>query len=109
VDEDDIAAHVISGAYRFYDFATSQWLKLVTNLTLELSRQTPPNDLVNLLDNFMNIRENADFEDTDNDAVGPRYSGLFSETWPTMHKKLCKVLEFQRQRDQSDWSLDEGM
>lgn len=106
---EDIASHIISGSYRFRDFATSQWPKLVSNLTLELSHQNPPDDLVNLLENFMNIRENAEFEDVNNDAVHPRYHKLFSGKWPTMHKKLCQVLEFQRKRDLSDWSVDEGM
>ncbi|KAH0566067.1 hypothetical protein GP486_000532 [Trichoglossum hirsutum] len=106
VNEEDITAHTISGSYRFHDFATSQWLKLVTDLT-ELSRQMPSDDLVNLLDNFMSIRENADFEDADDVTVDPRYHRLFSKTWPTLHKKFCQVLKFQRQRDQSDWRLDE--
>lgn len=97
IDPDIRSQLVLDGAFRFHDFAASNWLKLTKAILLKSSSDVFPSELLELLklllDNRMNRRQ-VKTEEQDNMDL---WKSLMQEE-PHLYNLLCTSTAFQAMR-----------
>lgn len=107
LESDMIKQNIISGSYRLYWFAATQWIRLIQRCARLQRNNAPPKTLIHALDRFICECENAnyegaaDLEPQENDEFH-----MFRENAPDIHKLLHQKLQFNRM-DVGDWKLEE--
>jgi hypothetical protein len=107
LSDEDLEENILSGGYCLYGLAASQWAEFVRECAIMLRNQTPPNELITLLECFIIERENIEYEGPNKDVPEPGGLNLFKRGWPKLHTMLCRALKFRRS-DIGDWRLSEG-
>jgi len=105
--DERIADDVISGAYRFHNFATAVWLELVKNSASQARSGSLPTELISSLEDFMYQRTN-DFSTGKIGDSPDRLLEPFKSTWPDIHLMLSKITQFHHVAANSDFDKREG-
>ncbi|RTE76813.1 hypothetical protein BHE90_008704 [Fusarium euwallaceae] len=108
--EQDLGDYILSGAYRFHNFASAYWLRLIKQY-LALSRATSiPDDLIDQLQQLQHTRlapgyqpsgQKADIEFNMNEAVL-----ALKRTQPDLVELLGNVSQFQSASSKADYHLN---
>lgn len=107
IEEEDLTENILSGGYRLHAFAASRWVGLVRNFAGMLHNQTPPDELITSLEQFITERENMEYINPSNSTPGCGEFEPFKQKWPNLHTLLCRAREFC-QLDVGSWRLNEG-
>jgi hypothetical protein len=103
IDEDTRSNLVLNGAYRFHYFASSFWLKLLEDTSLNSGHDSLPNELIDLLKIFYDTRgENApEIYEQDEKMI----LQSLKKRNPRLYAKIGKTVTFQELCSESEYEL----
>ena len=103
----NISYNIISGAYRFHDFSETVWLELVERFACLSQSQTPPDELISLLEMLMRERSNDQCNSTTEQSAQPNLKS-FESNWPQLHSMLFKVARFRQICSKTEYNKRQG-
>jgi hypothetical protein len=93
---------ILTGAYRFHNFATLYWLNLVEQVFTTYSTDALPIQFVNLLETLRGKRETAPDRNFEDSSV-PHYMIRLRQRQPELVTMICKSISFQATSDKSSF------
>jgi hypothetical protein len=107
IGDEDIARHILAGAYRLHAFAASQWTKILKRVASLLRGQKPTEDLIVSLERFVAERHNTDYDDQNEEHPEPNDFRAFNNLDADLYRQLRCVAGFPGP-DVVGWRLDQG-
>jgi hypothetical protein len=107
IPDEEIAANILSGAYRLHEFATTTWLDLTERVASSSQSQVLLAELASLLQTLVCERKNGQYNDAGEKAA-PRSLKTFEKPWLELHNILCKAVHFRKLCSQSDYQKTQG-
>lgn len=107
ISDDVLRNDLLLGAYRFDDFAASTWFELIEDFVRLTPAQTPSQELIDLLEVFVDRRTNEGYKNPSNNFthLSFAYSKLFPQN---VYDMLCRVSQFRRASSGSDSNKHKG-
>lgn len=107
IDDEEMAYNLLSGLYRFHEFATTMWLELIERVTRFYSLGSMPKELIAILETFLAERKNRHYKGTTAKSVERRFSS-FKKDWPELHDILCKAAGFRHVSSKAEYNKNKG-
>lgn len=93
---------ILTGAYRFHNFAILYWLNLVKQVLTTYSIDALPIEFTNLLETLRTKRETAPDQKIEDSTV-PHYMIQLKQRQPELVTMLCKSISFRERSDKSSF------
>ncbi|KAH7080901.1 hypothetical protein FB567DRAFT_448455 [Paraphoma chrysanthemicola] len=93
---------ILTGAYRFHNFAILYWLNLVKQVLTPYSIDALPIEFTNLLETLRTKRETAPDQKIEDSTV-PHYMIQLRQRQPELVTMLCKSISFRERSDKSSF------
>ncbi|KAH4040807.1 hypothetical protein HBI56_015270 [Parastagonospora nodorum] len=93
---------ILTGAYRFHNFATLYWLNLVEQVFTRYSTDALPIEFINLLETLRGKRETAPDRNFEDSSV-PHYMIQLRQRNPELVTMICKSISFQATSEKSSF------
>src|SRR5207248_11256396 len=71
LSDEDLEENILSGGYRLHSLAATQWAEFVRVCAIMLRNQSPPHELITLLECFIIERGNTEYEGPNKDVPEP--------------------------------------
>jgi hypothetical protein len=107
IDDEDMEAKLVSGAYGLFNYAATQWLRLLIKSISVLRDDQRLSQLADAAAHFVDQRANPAVQCSEKQIQGIPGFEMLQNSHPSLYDTLIHFHSF-RKLDNGTWRLDEG-